>query len=184
MIEPHRATQTTTEFVLRPDFPNVFITDEGGRDLYWVRSGVAQRLGLWSLQDLGGHELVSVQQEETWPLPSYGVYRSGERVAAVREAPGTAVARWRGAIRMLIRGTPARLHYSVQAPGTGRLEVACDPGAVEYQFTRAGRQAATVALQWLTWAPRFGLSVSVAEGEDPLLILPITAMIEGAWGRL
>jgi uncharacterized protein YxjI len=184
MIEPHQATQTTTQFVLRSDFPNVFITDEDGRDLYWVRSGVAQRLGLWSLQDLAGHELVSVRQEQSWPLPSYGVYRAGERVATVREAPGPAAARWRGAIRTLVMGTPARLRYTLQAPGAERLEVSTDPRAVEYHFTRAGRHAATVALQWLAWAPTFGLGLRVAEGEDSLLILTITAMIESAWGRL
>jgi uncharacterized protein YxjI len=184
MIEPSQATRTTTQFVLRSDFPNVFITDGDGRDLYWVRSGVAQGLGLWSLQDLGGHELVSARQEETWPLPSYGLYRAEERVATVREAPGTALARWRGAIRVLIRGTPARLRYTVRTPGAGTLEVSGDPGAVEYHLTRDGRRAASVALRWLAWAPTFGLSVHVDEGEDPLLILTITAMIESAWGRL
>jgi hypothetical protein len=184
MIEPYQATQATTQFVLRSDFPNVFVTDEDGRDLYWVRSGVAQRLGLWSLQDLGAHELVSARQEKSWPLPSYGVYRAGKRVATVLEAPGPATARWRGAIRTLIRGTPARLRYTVQMPGTGRLEVSSDARAVEYHFTRAGRHAATVGLQWLAWASTFGLSVRVGQGEDPLLILTITAMIESAWGRL
>ena len=85
---------------------------------------------------------------------------------------------------MLVRGQPARLHYSVQGAGVRRLEITGDPGGLGYQFTRAGRQAATVAPQWLTWAPAFGLGVRVAEGEDPLMILAVTAMIESAWARL
>ena len=92
MIEPQRTSQKTTEFVLRPDFPNVFITDAGGRDRYWVRSGVAERLGLWSLQDLAGHELLGLRQVETWPLPSYSLERDGERLATVQEVRGPAAA--------------------------------------------------------------------------------------------
>src|SRR6266542_4057434 len=67
------------QFLLRPDFPNVFITDEQGRDVYWLRSGVADQVGLWSLRDLGGRELVQVAQHGPGLAPSYGVYRAGQR---------------------------------------------------------------------------------------------------------
>jgi uncharacterized protein YxjI len=184
MPEPGEAIQTTTQFVLRSDFPNIFITNEDGRDRYWVRSGVAQRLGLWSLRDLTGRELVSVQQQTSWPLPTYGVYQAGEQVATVSEAPGPRAARWRAAIRMRLLGTPAGLHYTVHLPDAQDLEVESDPEAVEYHFSRAGRQVATVGLQWLAWAPTFGLSVRIAHGEDATLILALTAMIESAWRRL
>jgi hypothetical protein len=184
MIESTAATRTGTQFVLRSDFPNVFVTDEQGRDLYWVRSGVADRVGLWSLRDLGGHELASVQQHEAWPLPSYGVYREGERVATVTEAPGPRAARWLGGLRSAVLGALPQLRYQVRAAGAGTLEVAAGPEAVEYHFTRDGRRAATAGLRWLPWVAGFGLGVSVAEGEDPLLILAVTAMIESAWGRL
>lgn len=184
MIESGGATRIAAQFVLRPDFPNIFVTDEDGRDLYWVRSGVADHLGLWSLRDLTGHELVSVQLHRSWPLPAYGVYRAGERVATVREAPGPLSARWLAAARAVVAGAPGRLRYTVEGPAAERLEVAGDPRAVEYHFTRAGRDAATVGLQWLRWTPAFGLSVRVADGEDPVLILAVTAMIESSWGRL
>jgi uncharacterized protein YxjI len=184
MIEPGAATRTTAQFVLRSDFPDIFITDEDGRDLYWIRSAVADHIGLWSLRDLAGRELVSVQLHASLPLPTYGVYRAGQRVATVREAPGPPFSRWLGAARAFAAGTPARLRYAVESRGDGCLEVAGDPDAVEYHFTRAGRHAATVGLQWLSWAPAFGLSVRVADGEDPVLILAVTAVIESSWGRL
>jgi uncharacterized protein YxjI len=184
MIEPQRTSQATTEFVLRPDFPNVFITDAGGRDRYWIRSGVAERLGLWSLRDLAGHELLGLRQVETWPLPGYSLERDGERLATVQEVRGPAAARWRDAVRMLVTGTPSRLRYSVLAAGGEPLEVEGDPTAVEYHFTRGGAHVATVGLRWLSWTPSLGLGVSVEPGEDPLLILAVTAMIESSWGRL
>jgi uncharacterized protein YxjI len=184
MIEPGRATGTATQFVLRPASPDIYVTDQDGRDRYWVRSGVAERVGLWSLRDLAGDELVGVRQEQSWPLPGYGVWRGGERVATVREAPGAATARWRAAIRTILAGAPAGLRYVVEAPGAEPLEVAAEPEAVEYQFTRAGRPAATVGLRWLSWAAAFGLGVCVADSEDTPLILAVAAMIESAWGRL
>ncbi len=184
MIEPGEATRTTTQFVLRPQFPDIFVTDQDGRDLYWVRSAVADRLGLWSLRDLTGQELLSVRQEKSWPLPSYGVHRDGERVATVHEAGASASARWRDAIRTIVAGTPARLHYTVVTSAAERLDVAADPKAVEYDFTRTDRAVAVVGLQWLSWAATFGLCVSVADGEDALLLLALAAMIESAWGRL
>ncbi len=172
------------QFLLRSDFPNVFITDEDGRDLYWVRSGAADRVGLWSVRDLSGKELACVAQHGSGLLPGYGVYRAGRCVATVREAPGRRAGRWLGAVRTLVSGVPGRLRYTVRGPDAPPLDVDGDATAVEYRFTRAGRQAATVGLQWLDWAAALGTSVNVADGEDPVLILAVTAMIESAWGRL
>jgi len=171
-------------FLLRSDFPNVFITDEDGRDRYWVRSGVGDRVGLWSLRDLTGKELVCVAQHGPGLVPAYGVYRAGQRVATVCEAPGERPGRWLRGVRALVKGAPGKLRYTVRAPGTQPLEVDGDPTEVEYRFTRAGRQAATVGLQWLACTTALGTSVNVADGEDPVLILAVTTMIESAWGRL
>jgi hypothetical protein len=184
MIEPGRATRTTAQFVLRPDFPNVFVTDADGRDRYWVRSGVADHLGLWSLRDLTGRELLSVQLHQSWPLPACGVYRAGQRVATVRELAGGPAARWLAAVRAIVAGTTAKLRYTVETTAGDRLEVAGEPDAVEYHFTRAGRPAATVGMQWLSWASTFGLTVRVGDGEDAVLILAVTTMIESSLGRL
>ncbi len=122
------------QFLLRPDFPNVFITDEQGRDVYWLRSGVADQVGLWSLRDLGGRELVQVAQHGPGLAPSYGVYRAGQRIATVVQEPARGAARWRSG--------------------------------------------------WLGCGLQVGTSVTVADGEDPELILALVAMIESAWGRL
>jgi len=184
MVEPGGATRTTAQFVLRPDFPNVFVTDEDGRDLYWIRSGIADHLGLWSLRDLTGRELLSVQLHRSWPLPTCGVYRAGQRFATVRELAEGPAARWLAAVRAIVAGTPAKLHYSVETTGGGRLEVAGEPDAIEYHFTRAGRHAATVGMQWLSWASTLGLTLRVADGEDAVLLLAVTTMIESSWGRL
>ena len=171
-------------FLLRPDFPNVFITDEAGRDVYWVRSGVADQVGLWSLRDLGGTELVQVAQHGPRLAPSYGVYRAGERVATVLQEPARGAGRWRSGARTLLAGAPAKLRYTVESPGAQPLDVDGDPDAVEYDLNRAGRRAATVGMRWLGCGLEVGTSVTVADGEDPELILALVAMIETAWGRL
>lgn len=171
-------------FLLRPDIPNVFITDEAGRDVYWVRSGVADKVGLWSLRDLRGTELVQVAQHGPSLAPSYGVYRAGARIATMVQEPARGAARWRSGVRTLVAGSPARLRYSVEAPGDAPLAVDGDPDAIEYDLCRGGRPAATVGMRWLGCGLQVGTSVTVADGEDPELILALVAMIETAWGRL
>jgi len=174
-------------FLLRPDFPNTFVTDDAGRDVYWVRSGMADQVGLWSLRDLTGTELVQVAQHGSRLAPSYGVYRAGQRVGTVREGqPGgtRASGRWRSGVRTLVAGAPARMRYTVHDQGAQPLEVDGDPAAVEYDLNRAGRHAATVGLRWVDRAATVATSVDVREGEDPELIIALVAMIEGAWGRL
>ncbi len=171
-------------FLLRPDFPNVYITDEAGRDVYWVRSGVADQVGLWSLRDLGGRELVQVAQHGPRLAPSYGVYRAGGRVATVLQEPARGAGRWRSGVRTLVAGAPAKLRYTVRSDGSEPLDVEGDPAAIEYDLNRAGRPAATVGMRWLGCGLTVGTSVTVADGEDPELILALVAMIESAWGRL
>jgi uncharacterized protein YxjI len=170
-------------FLLRPDFPNTFVTDEAGRDVYWVRSGMAEQVGLWSLQDLTGRELVQVAQHGPRLAPSYGVYRAGRRVGTVRTGEHGNGARWRSGVRALVNGDPGRFRYIVQCGGEP-LEVDGDPSAVEYDLNRGGRHAATVGLRWVDRAATVATSVEVGEGEDSELIIALVAMIEGAWGRL
>jgi uncharacterized protein YxjI len=75
------------------------------------------------------------------------------------------------------------MRYRIHA-GATELDVDGDPSAVEYDLNRDGRPAATVGLRWLGCGLQVGTTVTVADGEDPELILALVAMIESAWGRL
>jgi uncharacterized protein YxjI len=171
-------------FLLRPDFPDVYVTDEAGADVYWVHSAVADQVGLWSLRDLGGRELVQVAQHGPRLGPSYGVYRAGQRIATVVQEPARGAARWRSGARTLVRGAPAKLRYTLESPGAEPLEVDGDPAAIEYDLSRGGQPAATVGMRWAGCGMQVGTSVTLSDGEDPELILAVVAMIESAWGRL
>lgn len=171
-------------FLLRPSYPDVFVTDEAGRDVYWVRSGVADQVGLWSLRDLAGRELVRVAQHGPRLAPSYGVYRAGSRVATVVQEPARGAGRWRRGMRTLVAGGPGKLRYTVRSPGAEPLGVDSDPAAIEYDLNRGGTPAATVGMRWAGCGLEVGTSVTVADGEDPELILALVALIESAWGRL
>jgi uncharacterized protein YxjI len=170
-------------YMLRPDTAGAFVTDEHGRDVYWVRSAAAEQVGLWSLRDLGGNELLQVAQHGTPVARTYGVYRAGQRVGTVVQDPERGMARWRSGARALITGAPDRMRYRVRA-GATELDVDGDPSAIEYDLNRDGRPAATVGLRWLGRGLQVGTTVTVADGEDPELILALVAMIETAWGRL
>jgi len=139
-------------FLLRPDFPNVYITDEAGRDVYWVRSGVADQVGLWSLRDLGGRELVQVAQHGPRLAPSYGVYRAGGRVATVLQEPARGAGRWRSGVRTLVAGAPAKLRYTVRSDGSEPLDVEGDPAerrSVIFEHLRLASRLRQELAEWL-----------------------------------
>jgi uncharacterized protein YxjI len=48
----------------------------------------------------------------------------------------------------------------------------------EYAFTRHGATVATVSKRWFFWADTYG--VEIAEGEDAVLILAATVVIDMA----
>jgi len=47
---------------------------------------------------------------------------------------------------------------------------------MEYTFTRCGKVVATVSKQWFAWTDTYG--VDIADGEDDVLILASTVVID------
>jgi uncharacterized protein YxjI len=67
---------------------------------------------------------------------------------------------------------------SVDVPGPDDLEARGDFTDHEYSFTRGRRTVATVSKRWFSWTDTCG--VDVAEGEDEILILASTVVIDMA----
>ena len=64
----------------------------------------------------------------------------------------------------------------MDVPGPDDLEAEGDFIDMEYIFTRGGRGVAKVSKRWFTWADTYG--VDIAEGEDDLLVLVSTVVID------
>ena len=68
--------------------------------------------------------------------------------------------------------------FAVDEPGPDDLAAEGDFLDHEYVFNRAHGQVAAVSKQWFAWTDTYG--VDIAEGEDDLLILAATVVIDMA----
>jgi uncharacterized protein YxjI len=137
-----------------------YIKNETGRDIFFV-DGKAFSFGdKLSFQDLAGKELAFIQQKLlTWG-PTYEIYRNGRLFAIIKKELFTFF----------------HCKFTVDVPGPDDLEAKGDFIDMEYTFTRGGHRVAIVSKRWFTWADTYG--VDIAEGEDDLLILVSTVVID------
>jgi uncharacterized protein YxjI len=138
------------------------IRDESGRDVFYV-DGKAFSIGnQLSFQDVEGNELAFIRQKLLAWGPTYEIYGRGQLRAVVKKAVFTFF----------------RCSFSVDVPGPDDLEAVGDFTDHEYTFVRGGRTVATVSKRWFAWSDTYG--VDVAEGEDDILILASTVVIDMA----
>jgi uncharacterized protein YxjI len=136
------------------------IQNEAGQDVYLV-DGRAFSLGdKLSFQDLAGKELAFIQQKLLAWGPTYQIYRDGQLAAVVKKELFTFL----------------RCRFTVDVPGPDDLEAQGNFTDMEYTFERAGQGVAEVSKRWFSWADTYG--VDIAEGEDDVLILASTVVID------
>jgi uncharacterized protein YxjI len=138
------------------------IRDAGGRDVFFV-DGKGFTLGdQLSFQDMQGHELAFIKQKLLSWGPTYEIHRNGALAAVVKKELFTFI----------------HHRFTVDVPGPDDLEAAGSFTDHEYAFTRGGQTVATVSKQWFSWTDTYG--VDVAEGEDDVLILASSVVIDMA----
>ncbi len=136
------------------------IKDEAGRDVFFV-DGKAFSFGdKLAFQDMQRRELAFIRQRLLAWGPTYEIYRGGTLAATVK--------------KQLFTFFTCR--FTVDVPGPDDLEAAGDFLHHEYEFRRAGRSVAAVSKRWFSWADTYG--VDVADGEDDVLILAATVVID------
>jgi uncharacterized protein YxjI len=136
------------------------IVDEHGQDVFLV-DGKAFSLGdKLSFHDMHGVELATVRQKLLSFGKTYEIYRAGQLIAIVKK----------GLFDFF------RASFSVDVPGPDDLEAQGNFLDREYNFTRHGQPVAQVSKKWFSWTDTYG--VDVAEGEDDILILAATVVID------
>ncbi len=139
-----------------------YIKDDHERDAFFV-DGKAFSFGdQLSFQDLQGHELAFIKQKLLAWGPTYEIHRDGAVAAVVKKHLFTLFS----------------CKFSVDVPGPDDLEASGDFTDHEYQFARGGRVVATVSKRWFSWTDTYG--VDIAQGEDDLLILASTIVVDMA----
>lgn len=138
------------------------IKDESGRDAFFV-DGKAFSLGnQLSFQDMAGNELAFIKQKLFAWGPTYEIYREGQLYAIIKKELFTLF----------------KCRFTVDVPGPDDLEAEGDFMDHEYAFTRRGQRVAEVSKQWFSWTDTYG--VDIAEGEDDVLIIASTVVIDMA----
>jgi uncharacterized protein YxjI len=136
------------------------IKDDRERDVFFV-DGKAFSIGeQLSFQDMVGNELAFIRQKFFSWGGTYEIYRASQLAAIVKNS----------------LFTYRYCKFTVDVPGPDDLEAEGDFLYHEYRFTRGGRSVATVSKQWFTWTDTYG--VEIADGEDDVLILASTVVID------
>jgi uncharacterized protein YxjI len=136
------------------------IKDADGRDVYFVDGKVFTLHERMLFKDMQGNELANIQHRLLSWGPTYEISRDGKLAAVVKESLFTLLGH----------------RFSIDGSGIGDLEAKGNFTDHEYVFTRSGRSVATVSKRWFTLADTYG--VDVADGEDDVLILASTVVIE------
>lgn len=139
-----------------------YIKNEAGEDVYFVDGKVFSFGDQLSFQDLNGNELAFIRQKLLAWGPTYEIYRSGELAAVVKQKLFTLL----------------HHRFTVDVPGPDDLEAEGDFFDHEYALSRGGEAVAYVSKKYFSWTDTYG--VDVADGEDDLLILASTVVIDMA----
>jgi uncharacterized protein YxjI len=154
-----RYQMTQKMFSLGDDF---LIKDDEGNDAFLV-DGRALSLGdKLSFQDMERNELAFIKQRLLAWGATYEIHRNGAVAAVVKKELFTFF----------------HCAFSVDLPGPDDLEAKGNFMDHEYRFLRDGRTVATVSKEWFTFRDTYG--VEIEDGEDPVLILASTVVIDMA----
>ncbi|HVX15369.1 MAG TPA: LURP-one-related family protein [Pirellulales bacterium] len=138
------------------------IKTEDGRDAFFVDGKVFTLGNQLSFQDMNRNELAFIRQRLLAWGPTYEIYRQGVVQAVVKKALFTLF----------------QCRFTVDVPGPDDLEATGSLTDHEYAFERHGATVATVSKRWFSWADTYG--VDIAEGEDAVIILAATVVIDMA----
>lgn len=153
------------KFVMKQDlfaFGDDFtIKDEAGREVYTVdgRAFTLLRQKLAFL-DAKKQELAFIRERLISLTPSYEILRGGQVAAVVKK----------DLVNVF------RLGFTVDVPGPDDLEATGSLLEHEYTFRRGKKVVAEVSKRWFAFTDSYG--VEVAEGEDPVLLLASTVVID------
>lgn len=136
------------------------IKNEAGDDAFFVDGKVFTIGQKLSFQDMQGKELAFIRQKLLSWGPTYEIDRAGQLAAVVKKHLFTLF----------------RCAFTVDVPGPDDIEAQGSFLDMEYTFTRGGRPVAEVSKRWFSFTDTYG--VDIADGEDDVLILASTVVID------
>lgn len=136
------------------------IRNENNEDAFFVNGAVFSLGHKLSFEDAQGNELLSIAQRLLSWGPTYELYCGQDHIATIQKELFTFF----------------KCTFDIHVDDKGDLEAQGDFSDHEYTVTRAGEPVAQISKQWFSWSDTYG--VDVADGEDPVLILASTVVID------
>jgi uncharacterized protein YxjI len=138
------------------------IKDAKGRDRFVVDGKVFSVRNHLDLKDLDGTTLLTIRQRLLSWGPTYELLRGDETIAVVKKSLFTLL----------------HCRFNVDVPGPDDLEATGSLFDHEYTISHVtdGREAAKVSQSWWSLTDSYG--VDVHRGEDDLLVLATTVIID------
>lgn len=136
------------------------IRNEKDEDVFFVNGEVFSLGHKLSFEDPQGNELLYISQKLLSFQPTYELYRGDQHVATIQKELFTFF----------------KCTFDIHIDDKGDLSAEGNLSDHEYTFNRDGEAIAQVSKQWFSWADTYG--VEIADGEDPLLILASTVVID------
>ena len=138
------------------------VKDETGKEVFFIDGKVFSIGDQLSFQDMARNELAFIRQKLLSWGPTYEIHRDGRLQAVVKKHLFTLF----------------KCRFTVDVPGPDDLEAEGDFLDHEYSFRRDSKPVATVSKRWFSWSDTYG--VEIGEGEDEVLILASTVVIDMA----
>jgi uncharacterized protein YxjI len=136
------------------------IRNENDEDVFFVNGAVLSLGHKLSFEDLQGNELLFISQKLLSWGPTYELYRGAEHIATIKKELFTFF----------------NCTFDIHVDDRGDLEAQGDFSDHEYTVTRAGEAIAQISKQRFAWSDTYGVEIS--PGEDPVLILASTVVID------
>ncbi len=136
------------------------IKDEQGNDRFIVDGAAFTIRDSTSFRDMEGNELCHIRKRLLSFGPTYEIERGGQVTMVAKHL-----------------FTLFKCRFTVDVPGPNDLEAAGNFTDHEYKFADAnGNTVATISKRWFSWTDTYG--VEVAEGQDDVLILAATVVVD------
>jgi uncharacterized protein YxjI len=136
------------------------IRDENGADAFYVDGRVFSIGHKLSFEDANGSELLFIKQKLLALGSTYEIYKGDTHVATVKKELFTMF----------------HCTFHVHIDGVGELVAEGNLTDHEYDFNRNGQTVAQISKKWFSWSDTYG--VDIADGEDAVLILASTVVID------
>jgi uncharacterized protein YxjI len=136
------------------------IRNERDEEAYFVNGKLLSFGHQLSFEDPQGRELLFIREKVISLGKNYELFRGEEHVATIHKELFTFF----------------HCTFEIHVDGQGDLEAEGNFSDHEYVVTRDGQPVAQISKEWFTLADTYG--VEIAEGEDPVLVLAATVVID------